>query len=315
MVTLYTDPRMLGHRPRTYHPERPERLAAIVSHLQATGLDRRMAAGAFRPATDQELSRVHRPAYLAEIEDFERRGGGLFESDTYIVPGSILAARLAAGAAIAAVAGVIEGEDRRAVGLIRPPGHHARPSTAMGFCVYSTIAVAAAQARHQFGLDRILIVDFDVHHGNGTQEVFYDDPTVAFLSIHRWPFYPGTGRADETGTGDALGLTRNLPVPLGITRDEYRSAFRNALADLADKARPQLVLLSAGFDAHVGDPVGGLCLEVEDFETLTRDVVEVAEAHAGGRVVSLLEGGYDIDRLPHAFEAHLRGLGVTRSPE
>jgi acetoin utilization deacetylase AcuC-like enzyme len=183
----------------------------------------------------------------------------------------------------------------------------------MGFCLYGNVAVAAADAVHRIGMNRVLIVDFDVHHGNGTQEIFYDDPSVAFLSIHRYPFYPGTGAGDETGTGRGLGLTRNIPLPATVSRADYHGAFRAALEALADKVRPELVLISAGFDAHEEDPVGGLGLLEEDFDVLTRDIVEVAEAHAGGRVVSVLEGGYNVSRLAGCVEVHLRRLGAGQA--
>jgi acetoin utilization deacetylase AcuC-like enzyme len=192
---------------------------------------------------------------------------------------------------------------------IRPPGHHATAGSAMGFCLFNAVAVAASHAR-AMGVDRVLIVDFDVHHGNGTQDIFYDDGQVGFLSIHRAPFYPGTGAAGETGTGAGLGATRNVPIAYGTPPVHYHAAFRSALEDMADTIRPQLVLVSAGFDAHHDDPVGGLGLEVDDFRTLTRGVLEVASTHAEGRLVSLLEGGYDLSALAHSVAAHLEALGV-----
>ncbi len=178
----------------------------------------------------------------------------------------------------------------------------------MGFCLYNSVAVAAADALKRHELDRVLIVDFDVHHGNGTQEIFYEDSRVGFLSIHRHPFYPGSGLAGETGTAAGLGMTRNLPIPYGTSRQEYLSTFRNALEEFSDKVRPQLVLVSAGFDAHAEDPVGDLGLEVEDFVALTQAVLLVAGEHAGGRVVSVLEGGYNVPILAGCVEAHLRTL-------
>jgi acetoin utilization deacetylase AcuC-like enzyme len=173
--------------------------------------------------------------------------------------------------------------------------------------------VGAAHAVAQFGLERVLIVDFDVHHGNGTQEIFYEDPHVAFFSIHRYPFYPGTGAKDETGTGAGLGMTKNVPLPFGTSRREYQAAYRAELESLADRVRPELVLVSAGFDAHAEDPVGSLGLETEDFEVLTREIVDVAETHAQGRIVSVLEGGYNVSRLAGCVEVHLRELGAGSS--
>jgi acetoin utilization deacetylase AcuC-like enzyme len=178
----------------------------------------------------------------------------------------------------------------------------------MGFCIYGNVAVAAADALATHGLDRVLVVDFDVHHGNGTQEMFYDNGRVGFLSIHRYPFYPGTGAADETGTGAGLGLIKNVPLPYGVSRPDYLAAFRSALDALADKVRPELVLISAGFDAHAEDPVGDLGLEVEDFQELTKAVLDVAKTHAGGRVVSVLEGGYNVSILAGCVAAHLETL-------
>lgn len=308
MVTLFTDARMLDHAPPPRHPEKPERLAAILRHLKRTGLDACCAFGEVRPATDEALLRVHSPSLLAEYRRFEARGGGSIESDTWISHGSELAARLAAGAVLGAVEATLAGPDRRAFCLVRPPGHHARPSEPMGFCLYASVAVATADALARHGLNRVLIVDWDVHHGNGTQEVFYDDPRVAFLSIHRYPFYPGSGAADETGTGPGLGSTRNIPVRFGVSRPDYLATFRAALHAMAARTRPELVLVSAGFDAHAEDPVGNLGLEEEDFAAMTRDVIEVAEAHAGGRLVSVLEGGYNVPRLVGCVTAHLEGL-------
>jgi acetoin utilization deacetylase AcuC-like enzyme len=308
MVTLYTDERMLDHHPPSRHPEKPERLAAILRHLDRTGLRARCAKGAVREATREELERVHTPSYLDSVSRFELKGGGPIDPDTWVYPGSNRAAKLAAGAVVEAVKGVVAGDDARALCLVRPPGHHARPHAAMGFCIYGSIAVAAADAVKTHGLARVLIVDFDVHHGNGTQEVFYDDGRVAFLSVHRFPFYPGTGAADETGTGRGLGLIRNVPLAFGVSRREYHAAFRSALDAIADRVKPELVMISAGFDAHGEDPVGSLGLETEDFPELTRAVVDVAKTHARGRLVSVLEGGYNVSILAGCAAAHLETL-------
>jgi len=216
----------------------------------------------------------------------------------------------AAGACVAAVDAVMHGPDRTALCLVRPPGHHATPTHSMGFCLFNNIALAADHASAAHSLTRILVVDWDVHHGNGTQDIFFADPGVMFFSIHRYGhgFYPGTGAADETGTGPGLGYTVNMPVRYGASRPNYHAAFVSALEKAADKIRPELVLLSAGFDAHRRDPIGSLGLETEDFVALTRLVRQVAETHADGRVVSCLEGGYDLQALAESVQVHLEGL-------
>jgi acetoin utilization deacetylase AcuC-like enzyme len=313
MVMLFSDSRMLEHIPSPTHPERPERLRAVLRHLERTGISSRCPGMPVRPATDEELLRVHSAGHIAAVDAFAARGGGQIEVDTWVSPGSPLAARLAAGAVVDAVSAVVEGPERRAFCVVRPPGHHARPDGPMGFCLFGSVAVAARDAVHRLGLERVLIVDWDVHHGNGTQEIFYDDPRVAFLSIHRYPFYPGSGAKSETGTGPGLGMTRNVPLPFGISRNEYRAAFRVSLEAMADQVRPELIILSAGFDAHAEDPVGSLGLEVEDFETMTRDVLEVAEVHAQGRLVSVLEGGYNVSILAGCVAAHLQAMGAEAS--
>ena len=311
-VALFTDRRMIDHRTPAPHPERPERLQAILRQLEREGYHNTCPSLPVHEATVEELVRVHAPEYLAEVLSLDAEGGGMLDPDTWLLPGSILAARLAAGAAIDAVSHVMAGPDRRAMCLVRPPGHHARPAAGMGFCIYANVAVAAADALARFDLNRILIVDFDVHHGNGTQEVFYESSRVGFLSIHRYPFYPGTGARDETGSGDGLGSVRNIPLPYGTSRPDYHAAFRAGLEKLADRIRPELVIISAGFDAHAEDPVGNLGLEVEDFEVLTREIVSVAETHAHGRIVSVLEGGYNVPILAGSVVAHLDALGAER---
>jgi acetoin utilization deacetylase AcuC-like enzyme len=310
VVGLFTDRRMIEHQVPSRHPERPDRLRAILRQIERTGYHNTCPSGIVREATPGELGRVHSPGYLRQVAELESRGGGMLDPDTWLLPGSALAARLAAGAAIEAVSFVMGGLDRRALCLVRPPGHHARPSEGMGFCIYANVALAAEAALAQVDLNRILIVDFDVHHGNGTQEVFYRSSRVGGRSIHRYPFYPGTGAKDETGSGDGLGSTRNIPLPYGTPRPHYHSAFRAGLEALADRIRPELILISAGFDAHAEDPVGDLGLETEDFEVLTKEVVLVAETHAHGRIVSVLEGGYNVPILAGCVVAHLHALGA-----
>jgi acetoin utilization deacetylase AcuC-like enzyme len=311
VVSLFTDRRMFDHQVPARHPERPERLQAILRHLERTRLWDSCPHGTVREATRTELVRVHTAEYLNQVsEELEAKGGGMLDPDTWFMPGSGLAARLAAGAGIEAVSFVMGGTERRALSLVRPPGHHALPSAGMGFCIYSNVALAARAALAQFELNRILIVDFDVHHGNGTQAVFYDSGQVGFLSIHRYPFYPGSGAKDEIGSGDGLGSIVNIPLEYGTPRSRYHAAFRAGLESLADRIRPELVLISAGFDAHAEDPVGDLGLEIEDFEVLTKAIVSVAETHAAGRIVSVLEGGYNVPILAGSVVAHLQALGA-----
>jgi acetoin utilization deacetylase AcuC-like enzyme len=216
----------------------------------------------------------------------------------------------AAGACVAAVDSVVTGAHTNALCLVRPPGHHATASLSMGFCLFNNIALAAQRALTAHRLTRILIVDWDVHHGNGTQDIFYESPEVFFFSIHRYGngFYPGTGAANETGHRRGLGYTLNTPIRFGTPRPQYYDCYRAALEKAADRIKPELVLVSAGFDAHVRDPIGSLELETEDFAKLTRDVLDAARVHAGGRLVSCLEGGYDVRALAQSVQAHLEQL-------
>jgi acetoin utilization deacetylase AcuC-like enzyme len=315
-IPLFTDRRMLDHRVPARHPERPLRLQAVLRHLERIGYWQSCPKGEVREASDDELEWIHSADHLARVAVLEADGGGTLDPDTWVFKGSGMAARLAAAAAIEAVSSVLAGDHQRAMCLVRPPGHHALPSSGMGFCIYSNVSLAAECALRRFDLNRVLIADFDVHHGNGTQDVFYESPQVGFVSIHRYPFYPGTGARNETGQGAGLGSTRNIPLPYGTSRADYHAAFRAGLEALADRIRPELVLISAGFDAHAEDPVGDLGLDVEDFETLTREIVAVADAHAAGRVVSVLEGGYNVPILAASVVAHLTGLGadLDRAP-
>jgi acetoin utilization deacetylase AcuC-like enzyme len=308
MTLLYYDPLFLEHRVPAGHPERPERLVRVTGLLESRGLFERCTRPNWQPAGADRVGLVHQGTYIDFIESVSQRGGGRLDPDTSCSPKSFAAATLAAGAACDAVERLIKGEDRQALCLVRPPGHHALADAAMGFCLFGNVAVAARTATDQLGLDRVMIVDWDVHHGNGTQAIFWEDPRVGFLSIHRWPFYPGTGDTDETGTGPALGTKLNLPIEFGTPRQAYLDHFLSGLERLAAKIRPQLVIVSAGFDAHRDDPVGSLQLETEDFRQLTQAVLEIAATHAEGRLVSVLEGGYDLVALAECVELHLATL-------
>ncbi len=307
MTLLYYDPRFLDHDTGV-HPERPERLRQVIARLEAADLVAQCDRPAWQPASRARLERVHEPGHIERMMAIAAHGGGHPDPDTVVSAASFDVAQLAAGAACDAVDRVLKGEAKTALCLVRPPGHHALAARAMGFCLFNNIAVAACVARDEHQLDRILIVDWDVHHGNGTQDTFYADGRVGFFSAHRWPFYPGTGAADETGTGDGLGTTRNLPVAFGTPRQKYRELFAGELEEFAARIRPQLVLISAGFDSHRADPIGSLGLEVEDFAELTKIVVGIAAVHAEGRIVSILEGGYNPPVLAECVDVHLRGL-------
>ncbi|MEX0716340.1 MAG: histone deacetylase [Planctomycetaceae bacterium] len=307
MPLLYADPRFLDHHTGN-HPESPERLRFLYERLAGGDVLARFDRKEWQPATLDQLALLHEPEYVAEMREFAARGGGHADVDTVVSRKSYDVARLAAGAAIDAVDEVIAGDHRQAACLVRPPGHHALAARAMGFCLFNNAALAAAHARAKHRLERILIVDWDVHHGNGTQDLFYADEHVWFLSAHRYPFWPGTGAASETGTGAGLGTNFNLPVRFGTPRKTYLDRFESLLSDVARLCRPQLVLTSAGFDAHAADPIGSLGLETEDFEPLTRLVRQVADEHCGGRVVSLLEGGYNVPILAECVECHLEAL-------
>ena len=307
MTLLYYDSRFLDHDTGS-HPEQPDRLRRIMARLESTHIASECTRPKWQPVSRARLELVHTPEHIDHIAAVSAHGGGHVDSDTIISPASYEVARLAAGAACDAVDRVVAGEAKTAMCLIRPPGHHAVRDQAMGFCLFSNVAIAAAVARDEHKLDRVLIVDWDVHHGNGTQDIFYSDGRVGFLSIHRWPFYPGTGDADETGTGAGLGATVNLPIKFGTRRAEFRDRFKSALEKFADRVRPQLILLSAGFDAHAADPIGSLGLETEDFAMLTDMVIDVAKVHANGRIVSLLEGGYNPPVLAECVEKHMREL-------
>jgi acetoin utilization deacetylase AcuC-like enzyme len=309
MMLLYTDPRFLLHETGS-HPECAERLHHITRELETTGLVGKCTQPTWEPAGDEAILRVHHSTLTAQLQRLATQGGGRVDPDTVVSPQSFEIAKLAAGAVCDATQQILAGTAKRALCLVRPPGHHALADRAMGFCLLNDIAVAA-QAALDSGVDRLLVVDWDVHHGNGTQACFYDEPRVGFFSAHRWPFYPGTGSVEETGTGDGLGTTRNLPVEFGTSRETYRQEFARELEDFAARIKPELVLVSAGFDSHRLDPIGSLGLEVEDFSWLTTTVTDIANTYAKGRVVSTLEGGYNPPVLAECVAAHLEALQDT----
>jgi acetoin utilization deacetylase AcuC-like enzyme len=309
MTLLFSDPVFRRHDTGR-HPEQAARLVVIQNRLENAGLVAQCKMGVHAPLTESDVREIHAPEVVARVRAVADRGGGPLDADTIVCPESYQVALAAAGACVAAVDQVMRGVDRTALCLVRPPGHHATRHKSMGFCLVNNVALAAHHARKTFGLDRILIVDWDVHHGNGTQDIFWTDPTVFFLSIHRFGhgFYPGTGDNDETGSGPGLGYTTNVPVRYGTTRPDYRSLFGNAVERAADKIKPNLVILSAGFDADQRDPIGSLGLEAEDFADMTRTMLAIAATHAQGRLVSCLEGGYHLEALAECVQGHLEEL-------
>lgn len=309
-VLFATHTAYLDHLAGPRHPERPERLGAVLDGAASAGLSDALVPLEPRPATRAELELVHPERYLDRIEGICRMGGGRLDPDTYASAGSWDAARLAAGAGLAAVEALREGRGSAAFCAVRPPGHHASNAESMGFCFVNNVAVVAATLAEAG--ERVLVFDYDAHHGNGTHDIFYADPRVLFVSIHQWPLYPWTGRHDEVGTGDARGVTMNIPVPPETTGDVYLAAFDELVAPLADRFRPSWVIVSAGFDAHRHDPTTDLGLSAGDYAPLTARVLSLVPP---GRRIVMLEGGYDLSALQLSTATVLRELaGETGSP-
>lgn len=307
MTLFYYDDRFLEHDTGG-HPENAQRLRSVMARLREAKVIERCTLPSWDVATDDELERVHSQDNIEAIRSFVAGGGGQIEADTVVSDRSMVAAELASGAVCDAVERVTGGQDQQAFCLVRPPGHHAMQKHPMGFCLFNNVAVAAMHAIDQCGLQRVLVIDWDVHHGNGTQASFWRDDRVGFLSMHRYPFYPGSGGEDETGEGAGLGYTVNLPVTYGTSPKAQLSRFRKGVEALAERVKPELVLVSAGFDSHALDPIGSLQLESEDFQTLTQIVQSIADVHCEGRLVSMLEGGYNPDALAESVQIHLETL-------
>ncbi len=302
---LVYHPDYLLHDSGPYHPERPDRLRAIIAGLETSDLMASLLRIEPRPATDRWITTVHTPAYLGWLEAASKQAPVQLDPDTRLAQESLRVARLAAGGVLAAVDAVVAGRTGNAFAAVRPPGHHALPGRAMGFCLLNNVAIAARYAQQEHGLKRVLIVDWDVHHGNGTQAMFYDDPSVLYFSTHQFPYYPYTGEAKEMGIGEGEGTTVNVPLVAGSGDTEIVEAFRDKLVPVADKFKPDFVLISAGFDAHRDDPLAGLDVTAEGYGSLTRIVIEIARRHAGGRIVSALEGGYRLEALSDSVVAHV----------
>lgn len=302
-VAIYTDP-LLREHDTGRHPERPERLEAVERALRGSPVGERVAwRRAGEPVSDQAVLRCHSKAHLEAVKAIQGSAGAL-DPDTVFSPASSRAAFLAAGTVLRAAEAVYRGEEQAAFALVRPPGHHATPDRAMGFCFLNNVAIAARHLQ-SIGCGRVLIIDWDVHHGNGTQDIFLEDPEVFYYSLHLHPHYPGTGMEWETGKGAGKGTTLNRPLPHGFPRERYREVFEADLERIRREFDPEFVLVSCGFDSHREDPLGGLLLEDEDFGHLTRGVVS---RFGRGRLASALEGGYHLEALGRAAAAHVSAL-------
>jgi acetoin utilization deacetylase AcuC-like enzyme len=290
------------------HVEVAARLEAIISHLEKTGLKEHLTLIKPRQATIEELSLVHQREYIKEVEETAQRGGGWLDPDTVMSSDSYEAALYAAGGLIRAVEAVMGGEINSAFALVRPPGHHATYRNGKGFCLFNNIAIATKYALDKYKLERILIVDFDVHHGNGTQDTFYDNPQVMYISTHQYPFYPGSGAIDETGGGDAKGTNINIPLPAGCGDEEYLKAYEQIIVPLARRFNPQLILVSAGYDPHWADPLASMEVSTSGFGQMAGTIKSLADEFCGGRLAITLEGGYNLDALAASVKATFDAL-------
>lgn len=294
------------------HPERKERLIVTLERIKSSGLEVEFLTP--RPATLEEVGMIHSPGYIDQVKTTSERGGGYLDLDTVISPRSYDAALMAAGGVITGVEAVVRGDLDNAFALVRPPGHHALPNRGMGFCVFNNVAIGARYAQ-KMGLEKVLIVDWDVHHGNGTSAIFYDDRSVLFFSTHEFPHYPGTGRARELGMDGAEGFTVNVPLPRGTGDSGYLAAFEEVLKPVALEFDPDIVLVSAGQDPHSSDPLSGMNLTTYAFGYMAAAVKEIADACCQGRLVAALEGGYNLDALSYSVVAILRAFKGEAMPE
>ncbi len=301
-VGFVYDPVYLKHD-TGQHVENASRLEAIISYLEQTKLKQQLTPIKPRAATVEELSLVHHKQHISHVREVAQKGGGWLDADTVMSADSYEAALYAAGGAIRATEAAIKGEVNSAFALVRPPGHHATVTRAMGFCLFNNVAIAAKYALAKYKLERILIIDFDVHHGNGTQEAFYDNPQVLYISTHEYPFYPGTGSLDETGKGEVKGTTVNIPLPAGCGNAEYLQAFEQIIVPATRRFKPQLILVSAGYDSHWADGIAMMQVTVTGFAQMITIIKGLADELCSGHLVFSLEGGYNISALAASVRA------------
>jgi acetoin utilization deacetylase AcuC-like enzyme len=309
-------PRFKDHFPGENHPESPARIDAVGRAIAAPSVAAACKLLPQRAAEREEILLVHSDRHFEEIEATAKQPRVFLDSDTVTSPASAEVARLAVGSVLATVDAVMDRQVANGFAFVRPPGHHAKPDKAMGFCLYNNVAVAAVYASRRHGLKRVLIVDFDLHHGNGTQKAFYTSPEVLYVSTHQWPHYPGTGTLEETGKDAGEGFTLNLPLPAGTGDYEYRELFRQVIVPVGSEYRPELVLVSAGFDAYVEDPLGSMALTHLGYAAMAGQILELAEKHCAGRAVFVLEGGYHLPGLQKSALAVLEVMtGVSEGGE
>ncbi len=309
-TALVLDRRYEAHDPGPGHPESPERIRAICDALGSYRRDDLVALDP-RPATLEEIALIHGSDHIARVAATASRARAAFDADTPVSAQSYETARLAAGGTLALLDAIVAGEVQNGFAFVRPPGHHAEADRAMGFCLFNNVAIGARHLRSRHGIARVLVVDWDVHHGNGTQHSFEADPDVLYVSTHQYPFYPGTGAASEVGSGEGEGRTLNIPLPAGCGDDEYVAAFTSVIAPVAAQFRPEFVLISAGFDAHRRDPLASMNATEDGFRAMARVLMGVAREHAQGRLAAILEGGYDLKALGATIPAVLDELGGT----
>lgn len=290
------------------HPENFRRLEGTWQLLQTDGILQDLIRVPSSPAPLDAILRVHTAQYVERLQAISVRGGGRIDADTYVNADSYQAALLAAGGLLNLTDMVLQGQADNGFALIRPPGHHALEQRGMGFCLLANAAIAARWAQDRHGIARVLIIDFDVHHGNGTQAIFYDDPSILFFSTHQYPYYPGTGAADEVGSEMAYGTTINIPFPTFVGDAGYVTAFQRILGPLARDFRPEVIILSAGYDAHWLDPLAGMNLSIEGYVHMVEEVLALADELCNGKLVCVLEGGYHLDVLAHSILSSLRTL-------